>query len=82
MKQWQLQDAKNRFSQVVREAATSGPQLVTARGREAAVVLSAEDYRRLSQRGSSLVDFFKSSPLSGADLDFSRPEEASDVIDL
>lgn len=45
--QWKLEDAKARLSEVVRRAATAGPQLVTVRGREAAVILSPEQYRQL-----------------------------------
>jgi prevent-host-death family protein len=45
---WHLQDAKNNFSKVVQRARGEGPQTVTLRGERAAVVLSAEDYDRLS----------------------------------
>ncbi|MCX7327384.1 MAG: type II toxin-antitoxin system Phd/YefM family antitoxin, partial [Hyphomicrobiales bacterium] len=45
---WQLQDAKNRFSEVVSKAMREGPQTVTLRGDRAAVVVSAEDYDRLT----------------------------------
>ena len=48
LEQWKLEDAKARFSEVVRRATEAGPQLVTVRGREAAVILSAEQYRRLT----------------------------------
>jgi prevent-host-death family protein len=41
---WPLQDAKNRFSEVVQRARREGPQTVTLRGERAAVVLSAADY--------------------------------------
>ena len=44
---WKLEDAKARFSEVVRRAASEGPQTVTVRGREAAVVLSSEQYEKL-----------------------------------
>ncbi len=44
---WLLQDAKARFSEVVRLAGTEGPQLVTVRGKEAAVILAPEEYERL-----------------------------------
>ena len=46
---WQLQEAKNKFSQVVREAQEHGPQIITVHGKEAAVVLSAEEYSTLKQ---------------------------------
>jgi len=47
LERWKLEDAKARFSEVVRRAATKGPQLVTIRGREAAVILAPEEYERL-----------------------------------
>jgi prevent-host-death family protein len=45
---WKLQDAKARFSEVVRRARSDGPQHVTVHGREEAVVLSADEFRRIS----------------------------------
>lgn len=65
MASWKLEDAKNRFSEVVRRAASEGPQLVTRHGREAAVVLGVEEYRRLTNPGG-LVDFIANSPLAVA----------------
>ena len=53
---WQLQDAKARFSEVVRRAAEEGPQHVSVRGEPAAVVLSEEDYRQLTSKRPSIVD--------------------------
>lgn len=43
---WKLQDAKARFSEVVRKAQTEGPQRVTVHGKDAAVVVSAKDYAK------------------------------------
>ena len=62
---WQLQEAKARFSEVVRRAAECGPQHVTVNGEERAVVLSAEDYVRLRGQptGRALVDLMAESPL-------------------
>lgn len=65
MKSWKLEDAKNRFSQVVREAQSRGPQRVTRNGRDAVVIVSADEYDRLVAP-TSLVDFFRSSPLAEA----------------
>ena len=47
MTEWQLQDAKNRFSAVVDAALTGGPQCVTRRGKPAVIVLAVEEYERL-----------------------------------
>jgi prevent-host-death family protein len=44
---WALQDAKARFSEVVRKAKTEGPQKITVHGREEVVVVSVEEYRRV-----------------------------------
>ena len=69
---WQLQEAKARFSALLRDAAREGPQTVTVRGRRAAVVLSADDYDRLRQPKPSLVALLRSSPLAGVALDVER----------
>ena len=65
MATWKLEDAKNRFSELVRRAASEGPQLVTRHGRDAAVVLGVEEYRRLTQPGD-LAAFMADSPLAAA----------------
>ena len=82
MHTWQLQEAKNRLSQVLRDAAAHGPQVITSHGREAAFVLSPEDYHALTRPKSSLVEFFRASPLVGIDLDLERSSDAGEVIDL
>ena len=48
---WRLQDAKARFSEVVRLAREAGPQRVTVRGRDAVVILSSDEYDRLRRPG-------------------------------
>jgi prevent-host-death family protein len=70
---WRLQDAKARFSEVVRLARESGPQRVTLHGRDAVVIVSAETYDREWPRhgGSRLVNALAASPL--AEVDFERP---------
>ena len=59
---WQLQDAKNRFSEVVSRARREGPQVVTLRGQRAAVVLSVESYDALLAARPSLVDRLLAGP--------------------
>src|SRR3546814_9850436 len=44
---WKLEDAKARFSEVVRLARSEGPQRVTVRGKDAVVVISADELERL-----------------------------------
>jgi prevent-host-death family protein len=59
---WHLQDAKNNFSKVVQKAMTEGPQTVTLRGKRAAVVISAEEFDRLSNRKPSFIEHLLSGP--------------------
>lgn len=63
---WQLQTAKAKFSELFRRARAEGPQWVTRQGKEAVVVLPAEEYERLTARAgqpSSFVEFLRQSPL-------------------
>ena len=47
MKAWPIQDAKARFSEFVEACIAEGPQMVTKRGAEAAVLVPVEQWRRL-----------------------------------
>jgi len=69
---WQLQEAKNKFSEVVEAALNDGPQVITKRGADTAVVLSYADYRRLLLSQKKLSEFFRESPLAGVELDLTR----------
>lgn len=65
---WQLQEAKQRFSEVVRRALSSGPQVVTRHGRAAVVVVAAAEFGKLRRR-AGFKDFLRSAPdLSRLDL--------------
>lgn len=79
---WQLQTAKNRFSEVVERALRQGPQTITRRGKETAVVLSVKDYKKLAKPKGSLVDFFRSSPLRGIDIDLERNKDIPREVNL
>jgi len=65
---WQLQEAKARFSEVIRRAAEEGPQHVSVRGELAAVVMSEADYRELTSKQPSIVDHILSGDLWPDDL--------------
>ena len=79
---WQLQEAKNRLSEVVRKARSEGPQVITLHGNDAAVVVSAKDYGRLSRPRGKLVDFFRKSPLIGVELNLARDKDTGRRVDL
>ena len=71
---WQVKDAKQRFSELIRKAQEDGPQLVTRHGEEVAVLLSAEDYRRLrGQRGKEFKNYLREGPdFTGLDIERSK----------
>jgi len=69
---WQLQEAKNRFSELVNKAIDEGPQVVTRRGEQVVVVVSNDAYKKLLKSQSSLLEFFRQSPLVGVELDLER----------
>lgn len=79
---WQLQDAKNKFSNLVNQAQKNGPQIVTKHGKKAVVVLKFEDYEKLSKPDTSLVKFFKNSPLAKTDLKITRNKDISRDIEI
>jgi prevent-host-death family protein len=73
-REWQLQEAKSRLSEVVRQA-QSAPQLITLRGDPSAVVLSFSEYRTLLRPKASLPDVMRTAPEGFADLDLTRSDD-------
>lgn len=69
---WQLQEAKNKLSELVEKALSDGPQIITKRGVETAIVLSYQDYRKMVASQKKLSQFFRESPLVGVELDLTR----------
>jgi len=82
MENWQLQKAKNHFSDLVRRAEEEGPQTITRHGKAAAVLLSMKDYRNLMNKQESLTEFFRRSPLKGVELDLERKQESGREVEL
>lgn len=79
---WTLQDAKNRFSEVVRDAVESGPQMVTRHGEDVVVIVDAREFARLKPPRQSLLEFLRNSPLADVDLDLERSQDEMRDIDL
>jgi len=79
---WQLQEAKNKFSEVVNEALSKGPQYVTRRGEQVVVILATREYQRLLKAKPTLSEFFRRSPLVGIDLDLERDQSYPRDVDL
>ena len=83
MHTWQLQEAKNKLSQVVDDAVLTGPQIITRRGAKTAVILSFDEYRQLVASEKKLSAFFQESPLAGLEWGFERAKSmARDAIQL
>lgn len=72
---WNVQGAKSRFSQLVDNAMSHEPQIVTKGGNNAVVVISFEDYSKFLKPKGSLVSFLRSSPLMELGLDGSRNKD-------
>ena len=72
MANWSVADAKARFSEVLTKARDEGPQVISRNGRDAAVVVSVEDWAAKSRRKGSLAEFLLESPLRHGDLDLDR----------
>ena len=81
---WALQDAKARFSEVVRKARNEGPQHVTIHGRDEVVVLAAAEFRRLSGNvtGAALVAAMQASPFKHVKIVPTRARMPVRAVDL
>lgn len=79
---WRLQDAKARFSELVRKVHTEGPQHVSVHGRDEVVVITASAFRRLQENrtGQMLVDTFQASP--HRDIEIAPPRMSMPVRDV
>lgn len=79
---WNLQDAQTKFNQLVEYALLNEPQFVTKHGNSTVVVLSYEQYEKITQTKPDLVSFFKNSPLREVDLEVSRSKNFPRNLDL
>jgi prevent-host-death family protein len=78
---WQVQDAKQRFSELIRTAQADGPQVVTRHGEEIAVVIDIADYRRLKGETLEFKDYLRAGPAFD-DLNLARSADRPRSIDL
>jgi antitoxin Phd len=69
---WQVQQAKARFSELLERALKEGPQTVTRHGKPVAVMVPVEEFRRLRRRRKSLKALLASAPLEGVEIVRSR----------
>jgi prevent-host-death family protein len=77
---WKLQDAKARFSELVQRTLDEGPQIVSRRGKDVVVVMSAEQFELMKKRQISLKDLLRSAPWH--ELEIERDKSPPREIDL
>lgn len=85
MRKWQLQEAKNRLSEVVDRAIEEGPQTVTRHGKEVAVIVGKAEFdRRRRKRGrkGTLLTFLRGLSFRGARLDVERSKDDDRELQL
>lgn len=78
---WQLQEAKQRLSELIRAAESEGAQVVTRRGREVVVVIDADTFHRLSWAPTDFKDYLMHGP-DLDDLEIARDDTAAPGVDL
>jgi len=77
---WQIQQAKARFSEMVERTLKEGPQIVTRHGKPVAVLIPAEQYHRMRARRKSLKAMLASAPLEG--IQIVRSRDSGRIIDF
>jgi prevent-host-death family protein len=73
--EWTVAEAKAKFSEVIERAQRKGPQRITRHGKDAVVVVSAEEWERKTKRKGNLAEFFAESPLRGSGLELERLDD-------
>src|SRR6266436_5175125 len=79
---WTVAEAKAKFSEMIARAKSDGPQTITRSGRNAVVVVAAEEWERKTKRKGNLAEFFASSPLRNSVIKIKRPTGGLRKADL
>ena len=86
---WQIQDAKQRFSEMIRAVTTEGPQVITRHGEDVAVVVEIAEYRRLTRPAVDLASILLGGPKLDddtvdvfAEIEAERKADFGRVVDL
>lgn len=82
MHSWQIQEAQQRLSEVIRLARSEGPQMITHRGEPVVWIISDKEYKEFSQPQESIVDFFQRSPHRDIELKIERRKDKPRSIEL
>lgn len=81
-REWTVAEAKAKFSELIEEARTHGPQTITRHGRVAAVIVSPTEWERKVKRKGNLAEFFAASPLRASGLRVKRTKDRARDLDL
>jgi prevent-host-death family protein len=79
---WSVAEAKAKFSELVERARTDGPQHVTRNGRDAVVVVSAEEWAKRKREPKTILEYLENSPLKGSGLVIERDPDIGRVIEF
>ena len=74
---WKLQDAKAKFSEVVENAVKNIPQYITRRGQKAVVIMSTEEYEKITSNKLNFKDFLIKCPKTDQNFNFERQKDYS-----
>ena len=77
MVSWQIQEAKNKLSELIDRVLAEGPQVITRHGQEVVVVMPFSGYKKLTARKQRLGDYFASSPLRKSGLVIERDKQTA-----
>jgi prevent-host-death family protein len=81
-KDWTVAEAKAKFSEVMDQAQTEGPQIISRNGRSCVVVVTADEWERKTRRRGNLAEFFANSPLRDSNLQTDRLSDQPSKLDL
>lgn len=82
MKKWQVQEAKAKFSELIKRAVKDGPQEISVRGKSTAIMISKQQYIDLTSPKTSFVKFVQDSPLKGVELEIDRDKSLCREVEL
>ena len=82
MRWWQVQEAKQRFSEVLRAAESGDPQVVTRHGRDVAVLIDIAEYRKFYDKPPALMEYLRAGPLVDGDIAIERDDNLPRDVEL
>jgi antitoxin Phd len=82
MKTWQMQEAKAKFSELIKNVVDKEPQLISVRGKPIVVVISFDKYKNLTSNKMNFVELMRNSPLVGVEIDVNRTLDKEREINL